>query len=207
MTSRSAPEGGIFSPPTSTANLICGPFSRSHSPTTSLNVKPAHYRSLPSEASFISDAEETAGTPAMDLSGEMEGIEYESWQAGGRSLTESAILAAQQELLGSQREEDDEFDFDFSMDNLKSDRSEETAVADDFRDRFVLVKRRSSLAEDGAMTPVIERDEEEIDGMIEGLHVTVTDDDEEASSVKADSKSEDGVKVEDEEVETEYEDD
>lgn len=161
LTSRSAPEGGIFSPPQGTANIICGPFSRSHSPSASVHIpgstasqlsisrRGSSFRSLSQADHNSASADElrsiaklSASLNALDDM-HIDADDYADSSFASRSLTDSAILAAQREVLGLLSEQDYhedmlagnddehervddegiEFDFEASLNSLALSRS------------------------------------------------------------------------------------
>ena len=155
LTSRSAPESNLFSPPVST-HLISGPFSLRNSPPstrhTNTSSSTAH-RSLPPETISANDSEDTcsgssshrdgqgngSGNDDVDMEEEEEegSAAYDGWGSAGaghgRSLTDSTILAAQLELASSadfheaMLKNDIDFAFNFSLDNLDTAQRETEA--------------------------------------------------------------------------------
>lgn len=148
LASRSAPDSNIFSPPVQSTSHVSGPFSRSHSPSSYFHkIRSANTAEsdAPSPASYAGEAESVtpySGVDMMDLS-----REYDGWSAGHRSLTDSAILAAQQELTGAATsnvreaqhlsdyheamlKSDLDLDFDFSLNSLRESSVIKQDIAD-----------------------------------------------------------------------------
>lgn len=133
LTSRSAPEGGnLFSPALAAASVasaaaqhIAGPFSRSHSPSTSIHHY--HYRatgrrSLPPQSEY-----ENEDSPSLQASID---LEYDGWGMDSDHLEEAGGGNGQRGRRGGEEEEEDsfheamlknddiDFEFDFSLGSL-----------------------------------------------------------------------------------------
>ena len=184
LTSRSAPEGGIFSPPQGTANVISGPFSRSHSPSASVHLPSTNSSRLASRrgssfrafnqaensysaatsADIHSIAKLSASLNALD---DMDGVEYAE---ASRSLTDSAILAAQREVLGLLSEQDYHEDMLAASDSEAGENTE--GIDFDFEtsmDSLAASKRRGSRADDLATIDSAGEEEEGEDSFDMGL--------------------------------------
>lgn len=191
LTSRSAPEGGIFSPPSATANIVSGPFSRSHSPSASTHISPLPSSRLGSRrgSSFrsLAHADPTAYTPAEDRASiarlsaslnaledmHMQSCEFDDEDGGSfvsRSLTDSAIIAAQREVLGLLSEQD--YHEDMLAASTASDTVDETEGIDfEFEaaglDSLAIPRRRGSRTDELSTIDSAGEDEEDHDDTFE----------------------------------------
>lgn len=196
LTSRSVPENHLFGASTPTSTHVAGPFSRRGSPIANLIASAAMHKHRSASLSI----NDTSGAPSAleyDEYDEHAEAAYDGWGAGSRSLTDSAILAAQHELavaLSGAAEggdvpdnfdfheamlKDDSFDFefDYSLDNLEDSTRQRSATSEHFPDHVADVstvsedsKKPGSPTRRGSSTLDLKSLSDDVDGIFEGLN-------------------------------------